>query len=550
MSLSNSVLRRYTPPTCTLQIVAHSSPVSRWAKRSVVEQLQFELRFDDPRLPEEQRVNIQGDRDQLEALHEAVTTYVQDLLNQSPDRFNAIPSPQVNPSSDAAVSSSPQLLDWSASDSQALSQKPQPLEPSDASAHLDPDAVPKEAIATPAREIFLQPGRGLSHDLFLGSLANETETVIHLSVLQLFDLATALDDYAADVVALPSPSSPKMVSNPPAWASIAALVLLAAGLMTVVVQLFNQSGSQQIANKSATQGSSSNDQQQIALQPSPIPGVPTPPLSSPETLPSLPPVGELVPSPSPSLPSGTVPGTAPVIPGAPRANAPQMVPVTPIPQAIPAPPILINPDPRQDWSFSVPGEATTPRTSGARSPSSPVAPPSAAIPSPSPQITPANANPELEAALSEATRRGAVATGELSKTPTAGSRDSATLQERLRGTRTQTQSPSTLTTPDKPQVTAFNTIPQVAEVREYFNQQWEPPSGLTQILEYSIVLGVDGTIQRIEPLGQAARNYVDRTGMPLIGERFVSSNKNGQTPRIRVVLAPDGKVQTFLEPSI
>jgi hypothetical protein len=70
---------------------------------------------------------------------------------------------------------------------------------------------------------------------------------------------------------------------------------------------------------------------------------------------------------------------------------------------------------------------------------------------------------------------------------------------------------------------------------------------LTKTLEYSIVLDVDGTIKLIEPLGQAARTYVDRSSMPLIGERFVSPINNGQTPRIRVVLAPDGKVQTFLE---
>lgn len=560
MPLSNSVLRRYTPPTCTLQIVARSSPVSRWVKRrSVPTLLQFELRFDDPRLPEEQQVNIHGDRNQLEALHEAVTTYVQDLLNQSPDRFNAVFSGQATPSPDAAVSSSPQALDLSSNDSQALSPEPRPLESSNASAHLYPSAVPKEAIATPTREIFFQPGRGLSHDLFLGPLATqETGPVIQLSVLQLFDLANALDEYAADVV-VPSVSRPRLVPVPPAWASITALVLLAAGLMTAVVQVLNRSDSQQqIANRSA-QGSSSNDQRQNALQPSVVPGVPTPPLSSPETLPSPPPVGNLVPSPSSSLPSGTVPGTTPalpnapsantpqtlpVIPATPRANAPQTPPVIPIPPGKPAPPIFTNPGSSPDWSLSIPGEATAPKTSGRRSPT-PIPSPSAAIPSPSPQITPAN--PDLEAALSEANR--AADPSESTDKPTAGSRDSATVRERLRGTPTQTRSSSTPTTPDKPKVTAFDTIPQVAQVREYFQQQWEPPSGLTQTLEYSLVLDVDGTIQQIEPLGQAARNYVDRTGMPLIGERFVSPNKNGQTPRIRVVLNPDGKVQTFLESS-
>jgi hypothetical protein len=66
-------------------------------------------------------------------------------------------------------------------------------------------------------------------------------------------------------------------------------------------------------------------------------------------------------------------------------------------------------------------------------------------------------------------------------------------------------------------------------------------------LEYSLLLDVDGTIQRIEPLGQAARNFVDRSSIPLIGERFVSPIKSGQPAKIRVVLSPDGKVQTFLE---
>jgi hypothetical protein len=35
--------------------------------------------------------------------------------------------------------------------------------------------------------------------------------------------------------------------------------------------------------------------------------------------------------------------------------------------------------------------------------------------------------------------------------------------------------------------------------------------------------------------------------MPEIGQPFVSANKNGENVRIRVVLSPDGKVQTFPE---
>jgi hypothetical protein len=88
---------------------------------------------------------------------------------------------------------------------------------------------------------------------------------------------------------------------------------------------------------------------------------------------------------------------------------------------------------------------------------------------------------------------------------------------------------------------------QVAQAREKLKKGWQPPSGLSQSIEYSLVVAVDGSIEQILPLGKAARDYVDRTGMPLIGEPFVSPNKNGQSVKIRAVFSPDGKVQTFPE---
>ena len=471
MPPSNSVLRRYTPPTCTLQIVARNSSLSRWAGRAVTKALHFDLRFDDPRLPEEKQVNIQGTHDQLEALHEAVTIYTQRLLNQSPDRFNAILSALAPPATDGAVSSTPRGLDLIADDSQALSEESGSLNFSDASAHLDPTAIPSTGLFG---KIFLQPGRGLSHKLFLGSLATEeTGPVIQLSLLQLFDLATALDDYAADVLILPNLNHPRSAAAPPAWASIAAILLLAVGL-TAVVQLLNRPNpQQQTANRKTIQDSSGNAQPPIVLQPSPLPPLPmpTPPLYSP--VPSVPPLGSL-PSPS-AIPSVTIPGTIPDLKAPPGLKAPQTMPVNPIPSTTIAPPIFINPTPSQNNIDS----ATTRR--------------------PQIQITP------------------------------------------------QTPLPSIPTTPNEPTATVFDTIPQVAQVREYFKQRWKPSSGLTETLEYSVVLDVDGTIQKIIPLGQASINYIERSGMPQIGKRFVSPNKSGQTPRIRVVLFSDGKVQTFLE---
>lgn len=507
MLLSNSVLRRYTPPTCTLEIVSRSSPLSRWMGRSVLKQLRFELCFDDPRLPEEQRVSIHGDRDQLEILQEAVTNYVQDLLN-SPDQFNAV----LSGASDSAVST-PQALDVT-NDSLALSESPQSVDA--ASIYLSVEDAAKKPTATRFKKIFLQPDRGLSHNLFLGSLAGEgTGSVIRLSVLQLFDLATALDEYATDAVALPTLNPTRSGPARSAWTSIAAVLLLAVGL-TTMMQLLNRSNQrQQTATTTGIPGS--NNQQPIALQPSPIP-----PLSSLQ-LPPPPPPGSIR-SPN-SVPPISLPGTNPALPGAPKVNAPPTTPTNsslrPTPQQI-----IIKPTPGQSKTVLIPGENA--RTSGG-TPNSVVV-----IPNINPQITPRN--PNSEASLPQATR---------SVPPTERSSSNSPVQSRTSASEARPSAAST--TPNQSTRTASSTIPQVAEARTFFQQRWQPPSSLKQTLEYSLLLDVDGTIQRIEPLGQAARTYIDETGMPLIGERFVSPIRDGQTPRIRLVLAPDGKVQVFRE---
>jgi hypothetical protein len=95
--------------------------------------------------------------------------------------------------------------------------------------------------------------------------------------------------------------------------------------------------------------------------------------------------------------------------------------------------------------------------------------------------------------------------------------------------------------------TAFDVIQQVSEVRSYFEQRWTPPKGLNQVLEYHLLLGNNGSLQQISPLGEAAGQYLDRTNMPLVGERFVSPVAGGKNAKIRLVLGPDGKVMAFLE---
>ncbi|WP_321162513.1 DUF4335 domain-containing protein [Nostoc sp. KVJ3] len=212
MPLSNSVIRRYTPPTCTLEVFAQSSPLSRWMGKTVLKHLSFELRFDDPRLPEEHRVPIRGDREQLEVLCDAVTNYVQQFLQQSPESFR-VSFPSTEESNIALVE--PELK----SSTKTLNSF---------------------STQIPGGNIRLEPGSYLTHNLFLGSLANHSSgPVIQLTLLQLFDLASALDEYSTDVMALPNFNSTSSTLRFPAWAPVAAVLVLGVGFLPVTWQYAN-----------------------------------------------------------------------------------------------------------------------------------------------------------------------------------------------------------------------------------------------------------------------------------------------------------------------
>lgn len=534
MPPSNLAIKSYTQPSCTLQIVDHSSIRSN-SGGSSTGQLQFELHFDDLRQLKGQQISIIGDRHQLALLHEAVTKYVHKLLGSSPERFNTGLSSQTNLASEAVLSSHPPDRDFANYDVPEIT-----------------NYISESTKAT--REIFLQQGSGLSHNLFLGTLATrETGQVIELTMLQLFDLATALDEYAADVLTTPAFSRTRRAASSPSstWASIAAMLLLGVGLTAGVVALLNRSDeAPQTAQRSVTPRSNSN---QIAIAP---PASLTPQLSSPDTLPSLPPVNTSKALPTASPQSGIPPtrgglaGTTTLplpqtiaIPTPPPVPTTKTTPISSLPGITQAPPIL-KPTGSQG-SISIPktdtpaiGKVTTLPTINTGT--------NISIPQPPKISSPPKLIDESSAAFKN---RNTQITASNTQ-PTAQQRLKAALQgQRSDSSGLPNRSPSNPTSAGEPKTTALLSTPQSAEVKAYFVKNWEPPSNLNQTLEYSIVLDVDGSIGRIEPLGKAARTYVDRSGMPLIGEPFVSPNPQGDTPRIRVVLSPDGKVQTFVEPN-
>ncbi len=543
MPPSNSVIRRYTPPTCTLEILAQSSPLSQWMGKTVLKQLSFELRFDDPRLPEERRVPIRGDRDQLEALCDAVAIYIQEILQQSSENF------------------------WvSFSGNEDSSKVPHDSELT----NFQQPSLPIQTFQSfssqiPGTKIHLEPGKYLTHNLFLGSLANQgSGPVIQLSLLQLFDLATALDEYSADVMALPSLNKTTPIRRLPAWTPVAAVLVLSVGLLPMTLQYANNRQKQPSTAKKTT---SANEE--LALAPSLNLPTPQPGITPPGSLQSLPPLGSTSPLTTDSLPqtplappnsslTSTLPPISPLSPQDTLAIPQGTISTQNSNQQNPASAtgnqqIAIQPNLKQNSAGSIsPSEIdilkkrdllpSPSSTTGSLSPNISAVPPAVpTLPSAYTPFDPKQLDEKINSSGTVASSRQP--SSELSPTSNTSSAvaDGNSLVNRLRG-----QSPNPTSTEVATESTLFDT-PQIVEARDLLKRRWQPPTGLTQTLEYSLMVGVDGTIERIFPLNKPAREFVDSTGMPDIGKPFVSANRYGKNLRIRVILSPNGKVQTLPE---
>ena len=460
-------MRRYTPPTCTLEVMAENSSLSRWAEQPVVKDVRFHLKLDDPTLEQDRWVELHGDRTQLEDLRHTVNNYVQAFLDQSQDFTSAALIDPVDRKTaiTATIASGEKTL-------------------------------PSDRDINPG-EIGLRPNGLLGHDLSLGDLATEASgAVIRLSTLQLFDLATALDDYSADLLELPTLPKTGWFRGRENWAQIAAIAVAVVGLSASALKLLDSSMAPTAMAPTLSQGTSSNDQR-IATQISPsVVDKATPPIISAEKLPSIPSVGA----------SSKI--------GIPTLAAPQ-----------PTPGELAKPTLPSSKSLPQSSIATVPITG---------------IPG-RPTIISGETNAATESSKIDSSAAtldsAAVASGQVAAAPMESIGRSPASRSAVRGGDRAANA------------TAFDTIPQVAEVRTYFQQRWKPPEGLTQTLEYSLILAPNGSIQSIVPLRQLSGDYIDRTGMPLVGDPFVSALSNERSAKIRLVLTADGKVQAFLEPN-
>lgn len=495
----------------------------------MLKDLRFELSFDDPRLPAEKRIVVRGDRAQLDLLYQAVTDYVQNFLQQSSDWLNErfLPVPTIDRHSDLTSDLTPMSRSGSWQRDSAIPYLQE-------TTHRQPGVI------------YLKPRGLVAHDLILGPLATaESGSWISLGAIQLFDLAAALDEYAAEAMVLPDLEIDRPQVRPVVWTGVgAAAALLIVGLTSTFLRF-----------KDTTETTASAPVVGKTQSPSPIPPLapipvptegPPPPLSSRQSTPTPTPTSTPTPTPEASL---TPPAPAP------KLEAPKEVNPTPIPIPSDAPTAQTTPEAKSGQSLIIPGGAAPAQPQPQPQPQSPPPSPPPTLdpievaPEPPPFRPPITAAPDAGLPTTLPTLPPAVGTRFGSRNDGASARGGEDLATAARSSprREGSNDLNLLEEEAESPPSAFEVTPQVREVKTYFQDRWQPPEGLTLTLEYTLVLKEDGSLQEAIPLGHTAEHYLDRTGIPLPGSPITSPVGSGQQPQIRLVLGADGEVNTFLE---
>ncbi|MGL6284608.1 MAG: hypothetical protein ACRC2J_19560, partial [Microcoleaceae cyanobacterium] len=425
-------------------------------------------------------------------------------------------------------------------------------------------------------DIYLQPRNLLIHDLCLGKLTtNQAIANIPLSVLQLFDLSTVLNECQTDLVT----ELDEVHQSVPGWLKSSGLILFTASLTALAIKGYDYYVTSQQPARTEEVVTMPN-----IPSPSPINTSPTPlpkisPTSSPSPLPK-----SLKPSPIPVPPTlfggqAGMPIPAPNFPNqsgsfnnqSPNQNDDRMVMVIPTDETN-------NPgDRRSVITIDAPDNNIN---------NVPFVPPTAPVvspPLPVPPIPPPNLGINLTPTTS--------ISGNNPMLPSRQYLDVKQLPIMMPGQidlPVLTDQPDDLATipndssnnlpdnvPKKSQLTdkfpeeplfqivepkpsqpteylaekntLFDQIPQVSQVRGYFEETWQPPADLNKSLQYNLTIDQTGKVQSIKPVGETAVKYSKQAKLPKIGEVMTSNLTNTQPAIIRVVLQPDGKVQTFLQ---
>ncbi|AGF50568.1 slr0971 [Synechocystis sp. PCC 6803] len=439
-------LRRYTPPTCTLELW-QTRRVWQRPPQTLPADYRFALHFDDPRLPEVEQLTLSGTPEELEALALAVETYLQQRLNPC--------------------------------------------------ASLEPSTYPEPVFNADGEPSFCLRPQGLwSHEL-LGMGAPIT-----LNTSQLYDLMLALEGFRLQDLE-PSRMSVLMAREQSPKALVLAGMVAAGSVAAIAIAaLWMRQPQPEVAVQNNFQLPMPN-QFQFEEVSSMVPPPPRGDTPSPQLAPILA-LRDPLPSPSAVLAAAPPPR---------NPNIPLVVP----PERV-RPPDLQAPGAPGETYIAIPDPTNLQPLTPPPEPSYPGA--LAILPRPDGQPLPYG--------------------GEiLSTTPDLPPLPPASNPVSFRPPRPRAVPPRS--------TNLLDTIPQVAEVRKFYQEQWQPPEDQTQTLEYRLQIDPSGTVKRTMPLGRAASIYMARLPQPAPGEPLVSPLADDRMETIRLVLTPLGDVKAFLE---
>jgi Domain of unknown function (DUF4335) len=170
--------------------------------------------------------------------------------------------------------------------------------------------------------------------------------------------------------------------------------------------------------------------------------------------------------------------------------------------------------PKQANGTSKPAVATKPKAKPGKSPTSPL------NPSPNDPFTPIPKNPNL-------------------------------IDPNERSTKENTDPQVQPIVPDRPLQSKNNgsdaaeTNPTLQETKRYFQGKWKATSTQPNALQYVLQVNKNGTVKSVSPQGEAATTYLQQSKLIKPGQKLAGGSTD---QKIRVLLQPDGGVDTFIEP--
>jgi hypothetical protein len=90
--------------------------------------------------------------------------------------------------------------------------------------------------------------------------------------------------------------------------------------------------------------------------------------------------------------------------------------------------------------------------------------------------------------------------------------------------------------------------PTLQETKRYFQAKWKATPTQPNALQYVLQISKNGTVRSISPQGDAATTYLQQTKLIKAGQKLGAAATGSSDQKIRVLLQPDGGVDTFTEP--